>query len=63
MIDAMNTEYVDNDFYFLDARQLAVDADCAGDTTTFGDTTICPGLYDKDFEDYLTDSPTEAPAQ
>jgi hypothetical protein len=45
LIDAMNLEYKNEDFYFLDARQLTIDSDCTntGATSTFNDTFICPG--------------------
>ena len=61
VVTELNTKYVDSDFYFLDARQLAVDMDCASTNTTFGDTTICPGVDDPSFVQYWTETPTVAP--
>lgn len=43
VIQVMNVAFKDDDFYFLDARQLAVDSSCTGNGTTFDDTFICLG--------------------
>jgi hypothetical protein len=45
LIDVMNIAYEDEDFFFLDARQLTIDSGCSntGTTSTFNDTFICPG--------------------
>lgn len=63
LVNAMNTQYVDNDFYFLDARQLAVNKDCADVLTTFDDNTICPGAADPSFTDYWTEFPSAVPSE
>ncbi|KAG7362048.1 hypothetical protein IV203_025714 [Nitzschia inconspicua] len=44
LVDVLNVAYKDDDFYFLDARQLVIDSTCtAGTNTTFDDTFICLG--------------------
>jgi hypothetical protein len=45
LIEVMNIAYNDENFYFLDARQLTIDSGCANteSTSTFNDTFICPG--------------------
>jgi hypothetical protein len=59
----MNAEYVDEDFYFLDARQLSVKKDCESSITTFDDTTVCAGVEDPSFTNYWTEYPSAVPTE
>jgi hypothetical protein len=63
LIDTMNAEYVDEDFYFLDARQLSVKKDCESSITTFDDTTVCAGVEDPSFTNYWTEYPSAVPTE
>lgn len=67
LIDALNVEFeMESDkYYFLDARQLAIDEGCMNPTkiTTFDTTYLCPGEEDKDLEELFTDFPSASPSQ
>jgi hypothetical protein len=60
----MNTLYKDDNFYFLDARQLTVDEACDNDSSVskFDDILVCPGKNDPVLKALYTDFPSAAPS-
>jgi hypothetical protein len=64
LIDELNKKYENDEFYFLDARQLAIDEGCVNptDVTTFDDTFLCPGQQDEAMKELFTDFPSASPS-